>query len=122
MAKTKQEIDALLQRHGAHQRIQGTDERRGMNLVAFTLGGRQVRFELPHDPEDEREQRRVWRVLLIVIKSKLELIAGGDSTVDAEFLPNIVLPNGSTVGKMLGVQLNEMYATGQMPPLLGAAP
>lgn len=121
VARTKVAIDELLQKHGALQRIQGTDDERGKNLVAFTLGGRQVRFELPHVPEDEREQRRVWRALLLIIKAKLELVAGGDSTVDMEFLPNIVLPNGSTVGKLLGAQLDEVYQSGNMPPLLGPA-
>ena len=122
VAQTKQEIDRLLEKHAAHTRIQGTDDLRGVNLVAFTMGGRQVRYELPHNPGDPGEQRRVWRALLLIIKAKLELIAGGDSTVDVEFLPNIVLPNGNTVGQLIGTQLDEMYASGTMPPLLGPAP
>ena len=121
VSRTKVAIDELLERHGAHQRILGTDDIRGINLVAFTLGGRQVRFELPHCRDDPREQRRVWRALLLVIKAKLELVAGGDSTVDNEFLPNIVLPNGQTVGSVIGAHIDQAYATGSMPPLLGPA-
>lgn len=120
-SKTRIEIDRLLEKHGASQRLVFTDDDRGVHAVAFAISGRQVRFELPCSPDDGREERRVWRALLLVLKAKLELIAGGDSSVDIEFLPNIVLPDGSKVSDRLVPQIAEAYETGHMPPLLPAA-
>ncbi len=125
VAKTKVEIDTLLARHGATQRAIATDEHRGINAVMFTLAvgksRRQVRMELAHSPNSEAQERRAWRVLHMLLKMKLELINNGESTVDAEFLPNVVLPDGRTVLNAFGQQLDQMYRDGAMPPLLGPA-
>ena len=44
------------------------------------------------------------------------LDAGGD--IEAEFLANILLPDGRTVHEALQPQLAESYKSGRMPPLL----
>lgn len=92
----------------------------------FRIGGRQVRisskvptFGLPHDKTvDEREHARRWRCFLLIIKAKLEAVASGISTIEREFLADIVMPDGATVGAWLQPQLEHVYATGKMPPLL----
>lgn len=144
--KSKMELDALLSKHGATQRMIGVDEEAGRALVLFSLAGRQVRFEmvLPEfgkflDPKDEprgwgswdadrqyqwarkhheQAQRQRWRAILLVTKAKLELIADGMSTVQREFLSDIVLPDGRRVEQLLEPALEQAYLTGSMPPLL----
>jgi hypothetical protein len=73
--------------------------------------------------EEQRAQfeRSAWRRLLLVVKAKLELVRDADSTVEREFLADILLPNGSTVHEQLGPQLDDSYRTGSMPPLLPPA-
>lgn len=44
------------------------------------------------------EKRRRWRSLLLVIKAKLEAVDSGISTLEREFLSDVVLPNGATLG------------------------
>lgn len=42
----------------------------------------------------------------------------GITTLESEFLANLVLPDGGTVGDWLAPQIEEAYATGRMPPML----
>lgn len=87
--------------------------------IVFRLKGRNVRIGLPfpsiqdkaivHDkrgatrtPEQraravDAEVQRRWRCLLLVIKAKLTAIEDGISTVDREFLPDMVLADGRSV-------------------------
>lgn len=141
--RTKAELDKLLQDHGATQIGIMTDRTQGFSVLVFSLTGRMVRLEV-YDGEVEEhrrtpagrerddkamdkawraERRRRWRALLLIVKAKLEVIAAGDSTVDGEFLAHVVLPDGQTVGNMLGPRLDEAYRTGAMPefPMLPAA-
>lgn len=46
-------------------------------------------------------KRQRWRALLLVVKAKLEAIEAGISTLEHEFLANVVLPGGSTIGAEL---------------------
>lgn len=124
--RSKAQIDKLLKEHGAFQRAQVTDELRALNLVMFSMEvagrRRQVRLELPHHPNNPAEDRRIWRVLFMSLKMKLERIRAGDSDLDSEFLPNVVLPDGRVLSQALAGQLDAMYDHGGMPPLLGPAP
>lgn len=62
-----------------------------------------------------------WRRLVLVVKAKLDLVADGGSTIEREFLADILLPDGRTVHQALGPQLADSYSNGHMPPLLGPA-
>lgn len=66
----------------------------------------------------EQAARAAWRRLLLVTRAKLELIADGGSTVEREFLADILLPDGRTVGRALAEPLQQAYETGGMPKLL----
>lgn len=144
--KSKMELDTLLGKHGATQRMIGVDEDQGRAIVLFTLDGRQVRFEMrlpslaryliPDSPprgwdswteerqyqwarkQHEQAQRQKWRAILLVTKAKLELVADGMSTVEREFLSDIVLPDGRRVEQLLAPALEQAYLSGEMPPLL----
>ena len=125
--RSKQELDLLLQKHGASQRGMGVDDERGETVSYFTLDGRQILLRIPmpgrteYRSQESFEQacRARWRAIVLITKAKLEHIAMGLSTVQDEFMANIRLPNGSTVAEAIAPGLEEMYANGRMPPLLG---
>ena len=137
VAKTKADIEELVQKYGADQFISGFKD--NIAIVGFSLADRQVRFVLPLPDKAEflytpgRGQRRTadaaraaweqacrskWRALYLVIKAKLEAVDAGISTFEREFLADIVLPDGQTAGDWIHPQLEQAYLTGNMPPLL----
>lgn len=139
--KSRNEIEALLRKHGAHQIVSGYDSNQRSGRVLCAMGNRQVRFAveappLAHYELDERgrprkpavvasmlaaEERRRWRALLLVIKAKLEIVAGGDREFEHEFMADILLPDGRTVAEGLSPVLADSYEHGRVPnlPLLG---
>lgn len=146
--KTRMELDTLLQKNGASQRMMGTDDELGVAFVAFTIARRQVRLRVPlpkldevrassarppgfwKRPEDRKEawfreqleqrQRSRWRALLLLVKAKLEAVELGVSTIEREFLADISLPDGRSVHQALAQDIESAYLTGTMPPLLGS--
>ena len=136
IARTRDEIEGVLTRYGATGFGYAWEGDRSM--VAFNIEGRRVQIMLVMPPiEDyartagnarrttssqqsawEQACRSRWRSLLLIIKAKLEAVESGITTLESEFLANIVLPDGSTVGQVLAPQIDETYATGKMPALL----
>lgn len=127
--KTRAELERLLIDRGAHQVGFATDREQGRAVVVFGLEGRRVKLVVNtsngEPPKDARQrakaeqfERSAWRRLLLVVKAKLEIIRDAQSTVEREFLADIMLPDGSTVHEALSPQLSESYRTGAMPPLL----
>lgn len=136
--RSRMQIERLLIEHGATGFVSGWDDETSSNLVMFRLEGRMVRFNIrePHWREFEQtpkgqhrapgaarkacegERRRRWRALYILVRAKLVAIAEGDSTVDREFLPDILLPDKRTVGELITDQIEQSYLDGKMPPLL----
>ena len=57
---------------------------------------------------------------MLVIKAKLEAVTAGISTIETEFLANIVPPNNTTAGEWILPQIDQAYRNGAMPPLLPA--
>ena len=139
IAKTKADIEELIQKAGASQFVSGN--RDNLAVIGFSLSDRQIRFVLPlpekNSPEFQltpgRKQKRSeeqayaaweqscrsrWRSLFPVIKAKLEAVDSGISTIEREFFYDIVLPNGKTVGELMAPQIEDAYTTGKMPALL----
>lgn len=139
IAKTKADIEELIQKAGASQFVSGN--RDNLAVIGFSLSDRQIRFVLPlpekNSPEFQltpgRKQKRSeeqayaaweqscrsrWRSLFLVIKAKLEAVDSGISTIEREFFYDIVLPNGKTVGELMAPQIEDAYTTGKMPALL----
>lgn len=137
--KSKNELDALLRKHGANQRGNQDDDLQGVSLVFFRLKDRQVRLMVPlpkfaafatferkgkpveRTPEDQAKQfeqacRTRWRAVVLVVKAKLELIEIGMSDVEREFLADITLPDGRSVGELLKPMIQQAYLNGAMPP------
>ncbi len=140
--RSQAELVGLLKRHGATAHAFGISK--GVAQVMFELQDRRVRFELKipiyaefgakmpstircrapnvreawcraHASQVERQR---WRALILVVKAKLELIAEGMGSVETEFLANIVLPDGRSVGEWFAPQLAAAYHGNRMPPLL----
>lgn len=88
-SKSRDEIERTLTRYGADQ---------------FAYGWR-----------DGAAIKQRWRALALIIKAKLEAVESGISEFDDEFLANIMLPDGATVGEWFRPQLAEAYRIGSMP-------
>lgn len=139
VAKTKADIEDLIQKAGAGQFVSGFKD--NMAVIGFTLDNRQIRFILPlPDKQDktfwytpERHSKRTeqqaytaweqacrsrWRALYLIIKAKLEAVESGISTIEREFFYDVVLPDGRTIGEFMAPQIETAYKTGEMPPLL----
>jgi hypothetical protein len=126
--ESRAELDALLQKHGASSRMIGVDDEQNRAVVAFALGGAKFRLNipLPEDPhkqrtasgkpnswKNEQASRTRWRLVLLLVKAKLEAIRLGLSTAPREFMADLVTDDGRT--------LEEVLAGGGMPQLLLAA-
>lgn len=139
VSRTKADIEEMVTKAGADQFVSGFSKDKA--VIGFTLNARQIRFILPmpdkNDPKFwytesrkikrtseqaytawEQNCRSKWRSLYLIIKAKLEAINSGISTVEKEFLYNIVLPDGEIVGEWMTPQLEATYQNGQMPPML----
>jgi hypothetical protein len=138
--KSQLEIKRLLTRHGAKAFLFAEAERDGLvvGIVQFQLEGRMVRYERVYpsvkecaldaagrkrtsaqvDQKREAEWRRRWRALQLIVKAKLEMVHSGDTTFEKEFLADIMLPDGTTVGQAMGPRLAASYESGNMPKML----
>jgi hypothetical protein len=57
----------------------------------------------------EQSTRQRWRALNLVIKAKLEAVESKITTMEQEFLAQIVLPNGRTAGETMIPQIEQFY-------------
>lgn len=129
--KSKVEIERILMRYGASSFMTGYFA--NIAVVMFEVHGRRIKFELKLPKQDdfkarrrsssqkqyEAEVKRLWRALALAIKAKLEVVSSGISSFEEEFLANIVLPSGQTVGQWSELALDEVYSGQELPPLLG---
>ena len=142
VAKSRAEIESLVEKYGAGQFVSGRDESRA--VIGFSMCGRQIKFllNLPNKSDDqfthyrhssgkkmpraegqaekqwEQACRQRWRALALVIKAKLEAVECGISEFDDEFMANIVMPGGETIGQRMRPQIVSMYENGDVPPML----
>lgn len=137
--KSRAEIEQTLVRYGADGFGYGWQDNSA--IIGFRMRGRSIKFVLPlpdknakeftHTPsrgnrrhpadalrEWEQATRQRWRALLLSIKAKLEAVECGIATFESEFMANVMLPNGQTVGDWLEPQIEQAYQVGKMPVLL----
>lgn len=130
------EIEKTLIRYGAENFAYAMAQ--GKAAIGFTMCGRQIKFILPLPSKDEfkytptgRDRsensqyeaweqacRQRWRALSLVIKAKLEAVECGISVFEDEFMANIVLPGGGTVGDFMKPQIEQAYISGTVPKML----
>lgn len=135
--KSRMEIEMMLSRAGADQfgYMAGSNQA----VIAFRIQRRSVRMNVPlpssaelaydgrkhrRNPKQleaavQQEIRRRWRALALVIKAKLTAVADGISTIEREFLPDIILADGRTLGDAMRPALEA--ARGGAPLMLPAA-
>lgn len=127
--RSKAELDSLLGKHGASGRGVMSDDERGRAIVYFVLSGERYQLQVPlpklgdfprkgeaprgwNDWTDARQAewryrsweqacRERWRAVLLLVKSKLEIVRLGMSSVRHEFMADLVLANGQTVAEMI---------------------
>ena len=136
VAKSKQEIEKILQRYDAQQFISGWDKERA--YVGFVLNNRAIKIALELPPKEnfcetptgllrspetatkhwEQACRQRWRALALVIKAKLEAVDSGIATIENEFLAYTCLPSGETVSQWLQPQMTKVISDEEMPKLL----
>jgi hypothetical protein len=129
-------IEELLNKHGAS--AVASISRADAAEILFEMAGLRIRFRISmpdfNDDEfrytDTRRDRRTppaqrkvweqacrqrWRALHLMIRAKLEAIESGLTSLESEFLNNIMLPSGETVGDVVKPGIASAYATGEMP-------
>ena len=125
--RSRAEIEKLLQRAGADQFVVGwsgeTEAR-----VQCRVNAKFIRFVLPMPDRSERgfrsddgfqkEVRRRWRALALIVKAKLEAVSSGITTFEDEFLAHVVMPDGKTVSEHASTMIAEAYKTGKVQALL----
>lgn len=135
--KSQAEVEKILMRYGADAFMRGWES--GNVVLAFRMDGKRMKFELPMPNKDEFRHtstgklrtsdaaineaweqgcRQRWRALKLVIQAKLEAVEVGISTLEDEFMAQILLPNGDTIGNWMKPHIEEMYLTAKMPPML----
>lgn len=137
--KTEAEIRGLLLRYGATAFASGWNGNRALvqfefrkrtvqiemalpeqTAKAFTMGRYRARSEDAARKLWQQACRQKWRALLLVLKAKLEAVQSGICTMEHEFLPWTVLPNGRTLAQELEPQMRAWIEDGRMPRLLAA--
>jgi hypothetical protein len=134
--RSRAEIERILERYGATSFLYGWDKNAAM--IAFEVEGRRIRIMVPMpqrewyattptgrkrvtssiDKEWEQGKRQRWRAMALIVNAKLEAVQAGISTIEAEFLAYTLLPNNQTIGDWLGPQIQRVYETQTMPPML----
>jgi hypothetical protein len=133
--RSRMELDGLLSKHGASSRGIQCDDAAGIAMVAFIMGGHKYRIELPlprlsldvpakAQPRGwsgwsssrrsdyatkawQQACRERWRALVLTVKAKLEIIKIGVSSVQREFMADLVLSDGGTLHQHIATALED---------------
>jgi hypothetical protein len=119
--RSRNELERTLKRFGADQFAFSWSA--GEQMIAFRMAGRSIRLDIPmpdqNDPsfrltpagrvratsaaqeEYAKEVRRRWRSLNLVVKAKLTAVADGISTLEREFLADMITDDGRTVEQVM---------------------
>lgn len=138
VSRSRVEIEDLLTKHGATSVV--TIREDTMNAVMFKLGGRVgYRFAIPAVEDDEvryteggrtrgnadvasakeKETRRRWRALLLMLKAKFEAVESGLVEFEEEFLSHMIMPGStSTVYDEVRDNIAECYLGHTDKPLM----
>jgi hypothetical protein len=134
--RSREQIERTLMRYGADEF--GYKTTRQHALVEFLLNGLRVQIAIPLPQMDDRRFthtegrgtirstdaalklwaiacRQKWRILLLMIKAKLEAVDEGITTIEKEFLADIQLPGQGSVLAYLIKQAESGAIQGLLP-------
>lgn len=141
------DLEKLVRSKGYGSFVQGVSDEQIVAAFA-SEEGRQVRFIVPVRKADEalleymrgvasaakgrrpatvaeaweQHRRQLDRALLLTVKAKIECIEAGIETFEDAFMSQLALPDGSTVGRAVKRELQQIYIDGKAPPRLLPAP
>lgn len=114
VSRSQADVRDMLRRVGVG-RIALMDSPTGSAELWFEHQGRGYRLTVPVPKVDaskrEREERRAWRVAVLLVKAKTEAIREGVSTVEREWFADTVMPDGQTLLEHARHQIDEAMAT-----------
>jgi len=141
--RSRADIEKVMMRHGARGFMYASDIGRAM--IGFRILNESgaivsVQITLPLPPNDDKEFthtptgkarareaavaaweqacRASWRQLLLIVKAKLEAINAGISTIEREFMPDLVIgKDGRTLGHWMAENQNAIESGGTIPIL-----
>jgi hypothetical protein len=142
--RTKVELEKFLRQQGATATATYHDTGKNRATVLFALAGKRISVDVPLPTVDqiavpktkhgrpqapavraerqkkalEQLSRERWRQIFLLVKAKLAAISVGGSTLEREFLADLLLGNGKTVGVTIQPQVARMIETGKASPLL----
>jgi hypothetical protein len=137
--RSRAEIERVLIKYGASKFAYGWQEKDA--IIAFEFEKRHIRFKLPLPDKNSKEFimtpsgrkergkedaykvweqscKQRWRALLLIIKAKFEAAEDGITTIETEFLPYTVLPNGQTMSEYVLPKINKLLSNDEMPKLM----
>ena len=137
-SRSKDEIERTLKRYGASAFQSGQDMDRGVAWLMFRIGTAVIKIPIPmpkleefaispagrsrrkevQQQEYEKATRQRWRVLALLVKAKLESVEQGITTVEKEFLGDLLLPSGQTIAEEMAPQIDAAFREGKMLKLL----
>jgi len=127
--RSRVDIERCLERYGARGFYYGSEADRAM--IGFRVLGEHGRMVavrmhlgLPDPDADEftktptgkdrtgqaarqaweQSCRSRWRALLLIVKAKLEAVSVGITTIEREFMPDVLLGDGRTIGEVVEEQ------------------
>lgn len=138
--RSKEEIERTVKRYGAEGFFSAEDPDSGSAIFGFRIQGYWVRLRVERPavtdvPKGgrrrrgkdlraslEREWWRRWRVALLDVKSRLERVVEMEERVTRAFMPDIMLPDGSTVADHVEGSIDQAYEAGRVTgPLIRPA-
>ena len=136
--KSRAEIETMVRQYGATR--YGYTWEDGEERIVFEVANRQIMLRMPLPDREEFDEteggrartpaqattaweqacRSRWRALAMLVRMKLEAVEVGISTVEREFLADVALPNGMTLGEWVLPQIEAAYAGEPIRGLLSA--
>lgn len=136
--KSRMEIEKTLARYGATSFCYASEPNHA--VVGFRANDRYVKMILPlpdiksferkgnarvalrseqaKEKAHEQAVRTRWRCLALAIKAKLEIVENGISSFENEFLANVLMADGRTVGAAIAPMIAENYSSGKPVTLM----
>jgi len=125
VSRSRAQIEGELCRYGVQEYGFGVSPR-GSGIL-FHYNGKIYKINVNEPNPDEYDtnkkleqaKRQRWRLLLLCLKAKLNLIQSGQANFEDEFLAYMALPDGSTVADFMKLPENaEKLQSSQMPKML----